>query len=71
MNIYMYVCMCVGHVLWQNVTLQYISKSKRDKIMKFSVNNYDGARNITLKNYNDHLIRMGGVRGQIPPTQKS
>ena len=38
--------------------------------MKFSVNNYDGARNITLKNYNDHLIRMGGVRGQIPPHPK-
>ena len=34
----------------------------------FSVNNYDGIRSIILKNYNDHLIRMGGCKGSnIPP----
>ena len=47
------------------MTLHYISRSKRDRILKFSVNNYDGAKSITLKNDNDHLIRMGDVRGQI------
>ena len=31
------------------------------------MNNYNGVRRITLKNYNDNLIYMGGVRGQIPP----
>ena len=49
----------------------YISGTKRNKMLIFSVNNNDGARSITLKNYDDHLICMGGVRGQIPPTRKS
>ena len=64
----MRVCMSVTFL--QNVTFHYISRSKRDNILKFSVNNYDGARSITLKNYDDHSIRMGGVRGQIPPHPK-
>ena len=52
------------------MTFHYISRSKRDKILNFSGNSYDGVWSITSKNKDDHSIRMGGVRGQIPPTQK-
>ena len=56
--------------LSQNVTLCYISGTKRLRMLIFSVNNYDGTRSITLKNDDNHSIRMGGVRGRNPPHPK-
>ena len=45
--------------LSQNETLCYISGTRMYRILIFSVNNYEGARSITLKKYNDNSIRMG------------
>ena len=59
------------HARHKNVTLHYISRTKRDKKPNFSIILYTHIRSKPLKSEISIFIILGGVGGQIPPPPKS